>query len=328
VWRRDLFRLLTSGTFAAAIEARAQPARVPVVGLLSSRSPQDAAYLVSQFESGLYEAGFDATRRIRVEARWAEGHYDRLPKLASELVGRRVDVLAAVGGEPSVVAAKQAVGTTTPFVFIAGRDPVELGLVESLRHPGGNATGVVIHTLVLGPKRLDLLRQVTPNTKVFGALINSKFPESPFAKRDLEEAASSLGLGIVFAYASSASQLKPAFVTLVTQGASALVISPDPFFDMARHQIVALAAELRLPAIYHHREYAIDGGLMSYGIDLRAVYRTLGSYAGKIVMGAPPASLPVQRLDKIEFVINLRTARSLGLQVPDALIGFADEVIE
>ena len=280
------------------------------------------------FERGLYDAGFDATRRVRIEARWAEGHYDRLPKLANELIGRGVDVLAALGGEPSVVAAKEAAGTATPLLFVVGRDPMELGLVKSLGHPGGNATGIVTHTLVLGPKRLDLLRQVAPETKIFGALINSKFPQAPFEKRGLEEATSSLGLDIHFAYASSASQLKPAFETLVTQGASAIVVAPDPFFDMARTQIVALAAELRLPAIYQHREYPIDGGLMSYGMDLRAVYRTLGSYAGRIVMGASPASLPVQRLDKIEFVINLRTARSLGLQMPSALAGFADEVIE
>lgn len=320
--------MLGAGAAAVAGAARAQQRQPRVVGFLSTRSHMDSAYLASLFERGVYDAGFDESRRVKIETRWADGRYDQLPRLASDLVAQQVDVLAALGGEPAVVAARQAAGTSMPWLFVVGRDPVEMGLVKSLGHPGGNATGLVIHTLVLGPKRLDLLRQMAPKADIFGALVNPKFPQAAFERRGLEEGAQSIGRRIHFATASQENELKPAFDLLIEQGVKALVVTPDPFFDMVRGQIVALAADRRLPAIYQHREYAVDGGLMSYGLDLRAVYRKLGSYAGKVLMGNSPANLPVERMDRIEFAINLKTARSLDLQVPDSLAAFAEEIID
>lgn len=332
--RRRTFLSSFGSAVAASAGAQAQLAYVPVIGVVSTRSLRDSAYLIAGLEEGVYEAGFDAQRRIKIESRWADGRYDRLPELASELVRRRVDVLIALGGEPSVLAVKKAAAKegarrfAMPFLFIVGNDPVQLGLVESLARPGGDATGLVIHTLAIGPKRLDLLRQVVPKGTTFGALLNPDFPAAGFYRRELEEAVRSLGVTVHFAEATREDQLVDAFGTLTKQGVGALLVAPDPFFDMVAAQIAALAADRRWPALYHHREYPMAGGLMSYGVNLSDVYRTIGVYAGKILKGESPADLPVQRVDKIEFVLNLRTARALKLQVPSALTAFASELID
>jgi putative ABC transport system substrate-binding protein len=334
VWRRSFLPLLSGATASVFVAAHAQRPRLPTIGLLSTRSHIDSAYLVSSFENGVYSAGFDQTVRVIIESRWADGRYDRLPALATELVSRHVDVLVAVGGEPSVMAAKKAAGTDTPlvfampFLFVVGNDPVELGLVQSLGRPGGSATGLVIRTLAIGAKRLDLLRQVVPPTTAFGALVNPNFPQAAFQRRELAEAGRSLNRDIHFVNATTENEVEPAFDELVKQGAGALVVTADPFFDMVRRQIVALAAERHLPAIYQHREYTLDGGLMSYGINLTNVYRMLGSYAGQVLRGIAPSNLPVQQMDDVEFVLNLKTARLLGLQVPSTLTAFANALIE
>ena len=333
--RRRTF-LSSLGTAAvASVGVQSQPAHVPVIGVVSSRSLRDSAYLIAGLEEGVYEAGFDAERRVKIEARWADGRYDRLPELAGDLVRRRVDVLIALGGEPSVLAVKKVAAKEAarrfamPFLFVVGNDPVQLGLVESIGRPGGDATGLEMDTLAIGPKRLDLLREVVPRgTTTFGALLNPKFPAAGFYRRELEEAARSLGLSVHFAEAARGHQLVDAFDVLAKQGIGALLVAPDPFFDMVAAQIVTLAAHQRWPALYHHREYPQAGGLMSYGVNLSNVYRTMGVYAGKILKGEPPAELPVQRVDKIEFVLNLQTARALGLTIPPSILARADEVIE
>jgi putative ABC transport system substrate-binding protein len=332
--RRRSFLPGLGAMLVAPASVRAQTTRLPTVGILSTRSFRDSAYLVDALERGIYEAGFEELRRVKIQSRWAEGRYARLPELANELVRARVDVLAAVGGEPSVLAARKAAARDAPrrfampFLFVVGNDPVELGLVESLARPSGDATGLVIHTLAIGPKRLDLLRQVVPAGTTFGALLNPDFPAALFYRRELEEAVRSLGLTIRFAEASNENQLTTAFDALAQQGVGALLVQPDPFFDMVGPQLVALAAARRWPALYHHREYTMAGGLMSYGINLSDVYRTIGRFAGLILKGEAPSDLPVQRLDNIEYVLNLRTARALGLKVPPALTGFANELLE
>jgi len=334
VRRRTLFCSFGGAMVAVSSNVRAQPAQVPVIGLLSTRSLRDSAYLVSAFEDGVYEAGFDASRRVKIESRWANGHYDRLPALAADLVHRHVDILVALGGEPSVLAAKKAAARDAPrrfampFLFVVGNDPVEFGLVKSLARPDGDATGLAIYTLAIGPKRFEILHQVVPRGTQFGTLLNPNFPAAEFYRHELAEVARSFGQTMHFAEATREDGLMPAFDALTKQGVGALIVAPDPFFDMVGAQLVTMAAERRWPALYHHREYTVAGGLMSYGVNLSDVYRIMGTYAGKILKGEAPADLPVQRLDKIEFVLNLRTARALGLTIPPSTLARADEVIE
>jgi len=325
--RRDFITLFVGAAAAWPLVARAQHPALPVIGYLSSRSPADSAALVAAFRKGLGEAGFVEGQNVAIEYRWAEGQYDRLPEMAADLARQGVAVLVTTGGEPSALAAKAAT-STIPIVFTAGGDPVKIGLVESLNRPGGNATGVSVLTTAPESKRLGLLHELVPGAKAVGVLIDPYYAEAEAQERELREAAGTIGQPIHIAHAKSDAELELAFETLVREGADALLVGADPFFDTRRDRIIAFAAKRRLPAVYQFREYVVRGGLMSYGVDLPAGYRQVGNYAGQILKGTKPADLPIVQSIRFEFVINLKTAKSLGLEVPAMLLARADEVIE
>jgi putative ABC transport system substrate-binding protein len=286
--RRDFITLFGGAAAAWPLVARAQQPAMPVIGYLSSRSPGDTAALVAAFRKGLGEAGYVEGQNVAIEYRWGEGQYDRLPALAADLAQRGVAVLVTTGGEPSALAAKAAT-STIPIVFTVGGDPVKLGLVESFNRPGGNSTGVSVLTTAPEAKRLGLLHELMPGAKVVGVLINPKYQEAEAQARELRDAAGTIGQRIHIAYAGSDAELEPAFETLFRERADALLVGADPFFDTRRDRIIALAAERRLPAVYQFREYAVGGGLMSYGVSLPDGYRQVGNYAGQILKGAKPA---------------------------------------
>jgi putative tryptophan/tyrosine transport system substrate-binding protein len=325
--RRNFLGLISGAAIAFPLSARAQQAAMPVIGYLSSRSPGEAAALAAAFRKGLGDGGYVEGQNVAIEYRWAEGHYDRLPEMAADLVRQGVTVLVATGGEPSALAAKTAT-STIPIVFSVGGDPVKTGLVESLGRPGGNATGVSVLTTAPESKRLGLLHELVPGAKIVGVLIDPNYQEAEAQARELRQAAGTLGQPIQLAYAKSDAELEQAFETLVREHADALLVSADPFFDTRRDRIIAFAAEHRLPAVYQFRQYTAAGGLMSYGVDLPAGYRQIGAYAGQILKGAKPADLPIVQSIRFEFVINLKTAKTLGLEVPAMLLARADEVIE
>jgi putative ABC transport system substrate-binding protein len=325
--RRNFLGLISGAAIAFPLSARAQQAPMPVIGYLSSRSPGEAAALAAAFRKGLGDGGYVEGQNVAIEYRWAEGHYDRLPEMAADLVRQGVNVLVATGGEPSALAAKAAT-STIPIVFSVGGDPVKTGLVESLGRPGGNATGVSVLTTAPESKRLGLLHELVPGAKIVGVLIDPNYQEAEAQARELRQAAGTLGQPIYLAYAKSDTELEQAFETLVREHADALLVSADPFFDTRRDRIIAFAAEHRLPAVYQFRQYTAAGGLMSYGVDLPAGYRQIGTYAGQILKGAKPADLPIVQSIRFEFVINLKTAKTLGLEVPAMLLARADEVIE
>jgi len=262
-----------------------------------------------------------------IDYRWAEGQYDRLPGFAADLVRRNVTVIVATGGPPAALAAKAA-ATTTPIVFITASDPVKLGLVASRSRPGGNATGAGLFAVAVEPKKLELLHAVAPQAAVIGVLANPGNPNAETITTGLQAAARTLGLQLQVVNASTENDFGVAFATLLGQGVGALVVAADPFFNARRSQLVALAARHAIPAIYEWREFAAAGGLMSYGTVISDAYRQVGVYAGLILKGEKPANLPVMQPTKFEFVINLRTAKALGLEVPDKLVALADEVIE
>jgi putative ABC transport system substrate-binding protein len=297
-----------------------------VIGYLSPHSPESEGFRLTAFRQGLGETGYIEGQNVAIEYRGAQGRYDRLPDLAADLVRRHVAVIAAVT-IPSTFAAKAAT-STIPIAFLAGVDPVQSGLVASLNRPGGNMTGVAILTAELAAKRLDLLHELVPTATVVALLVNPADPVTDVEMRTLQDAARSLGLQPHILRASSASEIDAAFGTIVELGAHALVVSTDPFFTDQHAQIVALAARDAVPAIYVWREYAAAGGLMSYGTDLADSFRQAGVYTGKILKGAKPADLPVEQVVKVELVINLATAKTLGLTISPALLGRADEVIE
>jgi len=278
------------------------------------------------FLKGLGEAGFFDGQNVTIEYRWARGDYSRLPAFAAEFVQRRVNVLATTGGEPSALAAKQAT-STIPIVFVAG-DPVKVGLVESLNRPGGNATGSYIATSEMEQKRLSLLHELTPGVPLIGVLLNPNFVGAPLQLPALEQAALKIGRRILIAKASNDEELNAAFALLVQQGIGALQVATDPYFDTRRDRIIAFAAQNRLPAVYQFREYALAGGLVSYAPNITEAYRQAGNYTGRILKGEKPADLPVLQPTKFDFVINLKTAKALGLTVPFGLLNAADEVIE
>jgi putative ABC transport system substrate-binding protein len=326
--RRDLIIAL-GGALAWPLAARAQQKAMPVVGFLSTgnASPGPVAPLVAAFRQGLSETGYVEGQNVAIEYRWAEGHYDRLPALAADLVGRKVDVIVSTGGTPTALAAKNAT-STIPIVFRAGGDPVGAGLVASLARPGGNLTGVSMLIDELTRKRLELLSELVPQAKVIALLVNPKNPATENVMRDVQEAARVKGLQLPILKANSESEIDAAFATLVQLQAGALVVAADPFLTSRREQLVALATRYAVPAIYAWREFAEAGGLISYGSSLTTAFRQLGNYAGKILKGAKPADLPVQQSTRFELVINLKTAKARGLTIPQSLLLRADELIQ
>jgi putative ABC transport system substrate-binding protein len=324
--RRDFITLL-GGAAAWPLAVRAQQPSIPVIGYLSSRSPDESKHLAQAFRMGLQAGGYVEGQNVAIEYRWGEGQYGRLPSLATDLVSRGVAVLVTTGGEPSVLAAKAAT-SAIPIVFTVGGDPVKLGLVASLNRPGGNATGVSLLTTAPEAKRLGLLKELVPDAAVLGVLINPHYQEAEAQSREVQEAGRAIGRRIQIANAGSDQELGPAFAALVEQRAAALLVAADPFFDTRRDRIIALAAQFKLPAIYQFRDYAVAGGLMSYGVSISDGYRQVGIYTGQILKGAKPGDLPVHQAIKFECVINLKTAKTFGLQISDNLLSLADEVIE
>lgn len=325
--RRDFITLLGGAVAAWPGTARAQQRAIPVVGFLSSRSPEESAHLVEAFRSGLMDGGFIEGQNVSLESRWARGDYGRLSALAAELVKGKVSVIAAVGGDPSNKAAKQAT-STVPIVFATGSDPVQAGLVESFNRPGGNATGVTTSTNLMQPKRLGLLRELAPGVSLVGALVNPNFPAAVRQARDIEQAARTVGQRILIGNASTDDELEAALASFIRESVGALLVTADPYFDVRRDRIVGFAARQRLPAIYQFREFAVAGGILSYGLSFVDVYRQVGVYTAKILNGAKPAELPVQQVTKFELVINMKTAKALGISISDNLLSLADEVIE
>ena len=325
--RRRFITLLGGATAAWPLPARAQQTAVPVIGLLNPRSIDDAAYLVAAFRRGLNEAGYVEGQNVAIEYRWADGHYDRLPAMAADLVRRQVAVIAAIG-DPSAYVAKAAT-ETIPIVFLSGGDLVRRGIVVSLNRPGGNMTGVSVIAGVLVAKRMQLLREVVPTTAVFAMLVNPNNSNAETDTKDVREAAQTLGLQLRILNASNDRDLDAVFATLVQLRPSALIVGSDPFLNSrSEQQLIALAARHAVPTIYNYRESVTAGGLMSYGTSLVEGWRLASVYASKILRGAKPADLPIQNAVKVELVINMKTAKALGLQIPDKLLALADEVIE
>jgi putative ABC transport system substrate-binding protein len=306
----------------------AQQASVPVVGYLSSASSATypTAY-VAAFRQGLNEAGYAEGRSVTIEYRWAEDHYDRLPALAEELVRQRVDVLATTGGIVSAIAAKGAT-STIPIVFAMGDDPVAAGVIASFAHPGGNLTGVSFFVIELGAKLLDLTVELVPNATPIAVFANPDRPSYKTVRQTMETAADARSRQLLILDARSATDFDPGFAALARAKAGALIVTSDPLFLDQRERLVRLAAERSIPTVYAWRAFVTTGGLMSYGINLADEYRTVGSYVGKILQGNKPADLPVQQPTSFELVINLKTAKALGLTVPPSLLTRADEVIE
>jgi putative ABC transport system substrate-binding protein len=325
--RRQFITLLGGAAVAWPLAAPAQQAAMPVIGWMSGRSPEDSAHLLAAFREGLRETGFVEGQNISIEYRWALGAYARLPALASDLVSRGVAVLVGVGGDVSAVAAKQAT-STIPIVFGMGGDPIKAGLVNSFNRPGGNATGYTLLTNEMEPKRVGLLHELLPGIALIGALVNPNFPPAVRQLQDIEEATRTIKQKLFVAKASNDMELDVALASLVHAGVKAVLVAADPYFDTRRNQIIAFAAGNRIPAIYQFREYAVAGGLISYGPSITDSYRQAGVYAGRILKGVKPADLPVLQPTKFELVINLQTAKALGLDVPNSIQLLADEVIE
>ena len=323
--RREFVTLLGGGA-VWPLAARAQQPAMPVVGFLGSTSPDLYAHLVRAYREGLGDVGYVEGRNVAIEFRWAESQYERLPALAADLVGRRVNVITAAAF-PAAVAAKAAT-TTIPIVFSIGVDPVELGLVASLNRPGGNATGVTNLNQELTPKQLEVLRELIPTATVMAALINPTNPNAEAHTRDLHAAARTLGLRLHSLHASSERDLDPVFERLVQLRAEGLVIGSDAFFVSRSKQLGALTLSRAVPAIYQFREFVAGGGLLSYGSSIPDAYRQVGVYTGRILRGEKPADLPVQQSTKVELFINLKTAKALGIEVPATLLARANEVIE
>ena len=325
--RRDFIKVIAGSSATWPLAARAQQPEMPVIGFLCSLSPAAVARPLAAFRQGLENVGYEEGKTVAVEYRWAEGQYDRLPALAADLVRHRVSVIVTVGGDPPAFAAKAA-SMTTPIVFMVGRDPVKLGLVATLNRPGGNATGINLLITEMETKRIELLRELVPAAAKFAALINPKNADAQVQLNDVQSAAHILGQQIEIIDASDELDLDKAFARLTQDKIGGFVLVADPFFVNRRDQIISFAKEHRIPAVYFVREFADSGGLASYGTSLVDAYRQVGIYAGKILNGAKPTELPVVQPTKFELVINLKTAKALGLTIPPSLLATADEVIE
>jgi putative tryptophan/tyrosine transport system substrate-binding protein len=323
--RRDFVKGIAGSAAAWPLAAHAQQPAMPVVGFMSSRSADDSARVVAAFRQGLAETGYVEGSNVMIEFRWAQGQFDRLPALARELVHHPVAVIAALG--ESGYAAKAAT-TTIPIIFGSGGDPVDTGLVASFNRPGGNISGATFLTASLGAKRLGLLRELVPSADVIGLLVNSNTSVGRVQTRDVLEAARGLGQSLVVLNGGSDESIEADFASLSQQRVAALLVGADPFFDTRRDRLVALASKHQVPAIYQFREYALAGGLMSYGTSITEMYRLVGVYVGRVLKGEKPADLPVVQVTKFELVINLKTAKALGIKISDNLLSLADEVIE
>jgi putative ABC transport system substrate-binding protein len=306
---------------------QAEQAAIPAVGFLSSLSAAALTGPVAAFQNGLHSVGYTEGKTVEIEFRWADGHYDRLSALAADLVKRQVAVIVTVGGDPPAFAAKAA-STTIPIVFMVGRNPVELGLVRSLNQPGGNATGINLQISEIESKRIELIRQLAPTRNVLAVLINPKNADTDVQLEVVQLAANALNEQIKIFNVSTEGELEEAFASFKEDNIGGFILLADPFFVDRRDQIISSAAQGRFPGVYFLREFAESGGLASYGSSLAEAYRQAGVYAGKILSGVKPSDLPVVQPTKFDLVINLKTARALGLNVPPSLLALADEVIE
>jgi putative tryptophan/tyrosine transport system substrate-binding protein len=323
--RRGFITLLGGAAVVWPLVAYAQQPAMPVIGFLNGANPQAYARPMAAFHRGLSEAGYIDGRNVAIEFRWADGHYDRFPAMAADLVRRQVAAIAASG--PAVFAAKAAT-TTTPIVFTTGYDPIELGIVTSLNQPGGNLTGVSLLGAELGPKRLQLLHELLPAATTVAVLVNPANRGTTATLRILQEAANKIGLQIHVLHASTEHEIDAAFATLAQRQIGALVIGSDGFFNSRSAHLAALTVRHALPTIFQYADFAAAGGLMSYGGSLTDAYLRAGNYTGRILAGAKPSELPIQQSTKVELIINLKTAKALGLAIPLPLIGRADELIE
>ena len=325
--RREFITVLGSAAAAWPLVARAQQSVMPVAGFLSSLSPLELTFVLPAFHQGLNEAGFVEGRNIAIEYRWAEGHYERLPALAADLVRAQVAVIAAISGTPAALAAKAAT-TTIPIVFAIGGDPVAPGLVTNLSRPGGNITGVSFYTSPVVTKRLELARELVPGGTTIGVFVNPDNPPSVAEGKTVREAAAALVQSIEIINASTENQIDGAFATIAQQKIGALIVSSDPLFFIARKMLVVLTARYALPTIFADREQAEAGGLISYGASRPDAYRQAGTYIGRVVKGEKPGDLPVVLPTKYTLLINSKTAKALGISLPPSLLARADEVIE
>jgi len=324
--RRELITLL-GGAATWPLVARAQQAAIPVVGFMSGRSPEDSARIASAFRQGLADAGFIEGQTVNIEYRWANGDSDKLPALAADLVNRKVAVLVGVGGDVSAAAAAK-VTKIIPVVFGMGGDPVKAGLVASFNRPGGNVTGFTLWTNEIASKRLGLLRQLVPGVPLIGVLVNPRFRPTEQELLELEPAAKAVNQKLFVARANDDAELDAALASFVEQRIGALLVTAAPFFDTRLDRIIGFVAQKGLPAIYQFRDYAVAGGLISYGPNIAESYKDTGTYVGRILKGEKPADLPVMQPSKFDFLINLKTAKALGLTVPPTLLIEASEVIE
>jgi putative ABC transport system substrate-binding protein len=325
--KRREFITLIGGVTSWPVTARAQQPTIPLIGFLSGRSRAETVAVIGQFQKGLAESGFVEGRNLRVEYRWAEGRYERLPILARELLNLRPNVIVATGGNVTALAAKAAT-STIPIVFVAGADPIKSGLVGSLNRPDGNVTGVSLFIAELASKRLELLREIVPKMRILGIVMNPNNPAGLDEAQDVEARATALSLGIQrLNVRGGGSDLEQA-LAVAQGGIDAVFITNDPFLIDIRDQLIRITAERALPTVYFTRDFVEAGGLISYGANIGDGYHKVGIYAARVLMGARPADLPVQQPTKFELVINLKTAKSLGLNVPFGLLSIADEVIE